>query len=320
MRYNYCGDVLYLYDESGIIGAIQKYNSTTETFYFDRNIKGDVIGIYNASGTQIAKYSYDAWGKCTPKTLVSNSFSSYNPIRYRGYYYDRETTLYYLNARYYDPSWRRFISPDHVSSLNPSTANGLNLYSYADNNPINIQYYNTETIVVQHAGMSNFSLNAEKAPHNKRMLPEGFAEDTFILSGPRYFNNTRDRYEIIGLGFTLYRLDYYYNRSQEESIYSTFMNFDLFAGYNKKEKRLGIFAYINVQTIGFNGKYIDAAITVGGTGLIIGLEDFKLRLLVDPPGTIGFDMSIDLKKIYNDFFDWRNGKWQMHIIYCLELY
>ena len=101
--------------------------------YFDRNIKGDIIGIYNASGTQIAKVSLHSWGKYTPKTLVSNSFSSYNPIRYRGYYYDRETTLYYLNARYYDPSWRRFISPDHVSSLNPSAANGLNLYSYANN-------------------------------------------------------------------------------------------------------------------------------------------------------------------------------------------
>ena len=70
--------------------------------YFGRNIKGDVIGIYNASGAQIAKVSLHSWGKYTPKTLVSNSFSSYNPIRYRGYYYDRETTLYYLNARYLD--------------------------------------------------------------------------------------------------------------------------------------------------------------------------------------------------------------------------
>ena len=58
LRYNYCGDILYLYDESGIVGAVQTYNTTTEIFYFDRNIKGDVIGIYNASGTQIAKYSY----------------------------------------------------------------------------------------------------------------------------------------------------------------------------------------------------------------------------------------------------------------------
>ena len=81
-----------------------------------------------------------AWGNCTTKTLVANSFIAYNPIRYRGYYYDRETRFYYLNARYYDPSWRRFISPDHVSSLNPSAANGLNLYSYANNNPVSIAY------------------------------------------------------------------------------------------------------------------------------------------------------------------------------------
>ena len=35
-----------------------------------------------------------------------------NPIRYRGYYYDQDTGLYYLNARYYSPELRRFISPD----------------------------------------------------------------------------------------------------------------------------------------------------------------------------------------------------------------
>ena len=146
-------DILYLYDESGIVGAVQTYNSTTETFYFDRNIKGDVIGIYNASGTQIAKYSYDAWGNCTTKTLVANSFIAYNPIRYRGYYYDRETRLYYLNARYYDPSWRRFISPDHVSSLNPSAVNGLNLYSYANNNPVSIAYSNSRVAICNNGGM-----------------------------------------------------------------------------------------------------------------------------------------------------------------------
>ncbi len=135
-------EITYLYDETGIVGAVQKVGSTETTFYFDKNIKGDVIGIYNASGTKIANYSYDTWGNCTTTTLVSNSFITYNSIRYRGYYYDRETRLYYLNARYYDPAWRRFISPDHVSSLNPSAANGLNLYSYANNNPVSIAYSN----------------------------------------------------------------------------------------------------------------------------------------------------------------------------------
>jgi RHS repeat-associated protein len=130
-------DILYLYDESGIIGAIQKYNSTEEIFYFDKNIKGDVIGIYNASGTKIANYSYDSWGNCTTKTLVANNFSAYNPIRYRGYYYDREIKLYYLNARYYDPAWRRFISPDNTAYLDPDTPGGLKLYAYCNNDPVN---------------------------------------------------------------------------------------------------------------------------------------------------------------------------------------
>ena len=142
-RYTYTGggshtrDITYLYDESGIVGAIQKYNSTEETFYFDKNIKGDVIALYNSSGTKVASYIYDAWGNCTTKTLVSNNFSSYNPIRYRGYYYDRETGLYYLNARYYNPDWRRFISPDNTSYLDPDTPNGLNLYAYCNNDPVN---------------------------------------------------------------------------------------------------------------------------------------------------------------------------------------
>ena len=131
-------DITYLYDETGIVGAVQKVGSTETTFYFDKNIKGDVIGIYNSSGTKIANYSYDAWGNCTTKTLVANSFIAYNPIRYRGYYYDRETRLYYLNARYYDPSWRRFISPDKISALNGNSINGLNLYSYANNCPVSI--------------------------------------------------------------------------------------------------------------------------------------------------------------------------------------
>ena len=130
-------DITYLYDESGIVGAIQKLGSTEETFYFDKNIKGDVIALYNSSGTKVASYIYDAWGNCTTKTLVSNNFSTYNPIRYRGYYYDRETGLYYLNVRYYNPEWRRFISPDDTAYLDPETPNGLNLYAYCNNDSVN---------------------------------------------------------------------------------------------------------------------------------------------------------------------------------------
>jgi RHS repeat-associated protein len=59
-----------------------------------------------------------------------------NPFRYRGYYFDVETNLYYLKARYYDAEVCRFISQDGIEYLDPETINGLNLYSYCGNNPV----------------------------------------------------------------------------------------------------------------------------------------------------------------------------------------
>ena len=61
-----------------------------------------------------------------------------NPIRYRGYYYDKETNLYYLISRYYDPEIGRFISPDHIgyALIGVTEPNGLNLYAYCLNNPV----------------------------------------------------------------------------------------------------------------------------------------------------------------------------------------
>ena len=112
-------------------------NGTSSTYYFDRNIKGDVIGIYDTSGAKIVNYSYDAWGNCTISSSSNLTIAKANPIRYRGYYFDAESGFYFLNARYYNPAWRRFISPDDTSYLDPDTPNGLNLYAYCNNDPVN---------------------------------------------------------------------------------------------------------------------------------------------------------------------------------------
>lgn len=97
-------------------------------------LQGDIVKILNTSGTVVATYTYDAWGKVTNS---GNVVGQYNPIRYRGYYYDTETGFYYLQSRYYDPVVKRFISADDASLLG---ANGdfisLNLYAYCLNNPI----------------------------------------------------------------------------------------------------------------------------------------------------------------------------------------
>jgi RHS repeat-associated protein len=39
----------------------------------------------------------------------ADGIAALNPIRYRGYYYDTHTGLYYLQSRYYNPEWGRFI-------------------------------------------------------------------------------------------------------------------------------------------------------------------------------------------------------------------
>ena len=128
---------VYLYDENSIIGLVHTSESgTTNTYYFQRNLLGDVIGIYNTSGTKVGGYAYDAWGNCTI-TLNTNGIATRNPIRYRGYYYDEDTKLYYLNARYYCPEWRRFISPDSTEYIDSENPNGLNLYAYCNNDPVN---------------------------------------------------------------------------------------------------------------------------------------------------------------------------------------
>lgn len=129
--------IIYLYDETGIIGMVHTTESgTTTAYYFQRNLLGDVIGIYTTGGTKVGGYAYDAWGNCTI-TLNTNGIATRNPIRYRGYYYDEDTKLYYLNARYYCPEWRRFISPDDTGYLDPESVNGQNLYTYCNNDPVN---------------------------------------------------------------------------------------------------------------------------------------------------------------------------------------
>ncbi len=131
------GQVLeYFYDESGVSGL--KVNN--KEYYFVKNIQGDIIEILDEEFNVVAEYTYDAWGIVTVKNLTEDSIGDINPYRYRGYYYDAETNLYYLNSRYYNPALGRFISADSIESLleNFENSSQYNLYSYCFNNSINM--------------------------------------------------------------------------------------------------------------------------------------------------------------------------------------
>lgn len=86
----------------------------------------------------MVQYEYTAYGKISSITgSLASTIGAYNPFRYKGYYYDKESTMYYCNSRYYNPEWCRFISPDSIEYLDPSSINGLNLYAYCYNDSIN---------------------------------------------------------------------------------------------------------------------------------------------------------------------------------------
>ena len=137
--------VVYLYDNNGApIGMRYRTSSMAEgafyTFWFDKNLQGDVVAVYNETGTKVLSYTYDAWGNKTTTVHNSsgtNSYAQYNAITYRGYYFDSETSLYYVSSRYYDAKIGRFINADAVGLLG---ANGdftsLNLFAYCGNNPV----------------------------------------------------------------------------------------------------------------------------------------------------------------------------------------
>ena len=145
-RYEYLGD--------RVVGLVK---NNTEKYYYQYNAVGDIARICDEDGKTAARYEYDAWGNHriydrsgaeitydveTPGMIYrfDEHIGRVNPFRYKGYYYDGETGLYYVETRYYDPAARRFVNADNVGIVATeylTTPGGQNLYSYSLNNPVN---------------------------------------------------------------------------------------------------------------------------------------------------------------------------------------
>lgn len=137
-------ELWFFYDADGTPSGIRyKNGDNINDYYFVCNWRGDVTEIYDSTGALAASYSYDAWGKVVSVKDASGAaitssthIANVNPIRYRGYYYDSETGMYYLKSRYYDPQVKRFLNADGYVQ----TGNGLydkNMFAYCLNNPVN---------------------------------------------------------------------------------------------------------------------------------------------------------------------------------------
>ena len=133
----------FVYDDGNQpFAMIYKHGQTTELYYYVLNAQGDVIALLNANGALVASYNYGAWGNYSvhgadgKKTTDATFIGHINPLRYRGYYYDRETRLYYLQSRYYDFANCRFINADTFATTDANGFLSANMFAYCENNPI----------------------------------------------------------------------------------------------------------------------------------------------------------------------------------------
>ncbi|MDD3127218.1 MAG: RHS repeat-associated core domain-containing protein [Candidatus Izemoplasmatales bacterium] len=94
--------------------------------------------IVDENGATIVQYRYDAYGNLT---IVSDAtegiLSIYNPYTYRGYRYDSEIGMYYLNSRFYNPQIGRFINADGMLGQF-GDVQSTNMYAYCANNTVMI--------------------------------------------------------------------------------------------------------------------------------------------------------------------------------------
>ena len=125
--------IQYYYNEAGSVIGL-RYNGND--YFFRRTVNGDIIAILNTSGEVVVTYEYDPWGNILSTSgSLASTLGVANPFRYRGYYYDTESGLYYLQTRYYDPAVGRFINADGFTSTGQGLL-GNNMYAYCLNNPI----------------------------------------------------------------------------------------------------------------------------------------------------------------------------------------
>ena len=134
----------FVYDESNQpVGCVANGEAA---YAFVRNLQGDIVAVEDQDGETLVEYSYDPWGKVTSThngenltELEASLVMVMCPFAYRGYNYDYTTGLYYLQSRYYNPEWGRFLNCDDTNILLATKGEtlGANLFAYCNNNPVN---------------------------------------------------------------------------------------------------------------------------------------------------------------------------------------
>lgn len=128
----------YLSSPEGIIAMRQVKNGTTQLYYLLTDHLGSIETVCDESGSIVEQYSYDAWGNRrnpTNWTQPDNRISFITNRGFTGHEHLDDFGLINANARLYEPSTGRFLSPDPFIQA-PDYSQNYNRFAYAFNNPL----------------------------------------------------------------------------------------------------------------------------------------------------------------------------------------
>ena len=181
--------LLFYYDENG---SPTSFSDGTNMYYYVKNIQGDIVKIVSSTGTVVANYAYNAWGELlsvkdgSGNPITDQTSIAYlNPLRYRGYVYDDETGLYYLQSRYYDPVTCRFINADIYCKTKSATPFSTNMFAYCENNAANIIDKDGKDVMWLQSPDSANSYLFGNAGHTSLLIQEKPGYWWFFYWGPK---------------------------------------------------------------------------------------------------------------------------------------
>ena len=190
--------IYFLYENDVSIG----FKYAGNTYYYVKNIQNDVLGILNSEFEQIVKYEYDSYGKIKSikdglgNVITDTNHIAYiNPFRYRSYYYDDETGLYYLNSRYYNPTWGRFINADGIIGANIDIIS-QNLYAYCSNNNVTFIDYSGSSAAIAIGGtafLTEIAIAIGKTLLSAAAILGGAALTEDIVTNSTYKNSSNSK-------------------------------------------------------------------------------------------------------------------------------
>jgi RHS repeat-associated protein len=250
----------YFYDASGSPYALNYYNGSTSTkYFFVKNIEGDILELRGSTNALVAKYIYDGWGKLlevrdsSGNAITSSThIANLNVLRYRGYFYDAETKLYYLQSRYYDPQTQRFINPDAYVSTGQGII-GHNMFAYCNNNPANKEdSYGEDAIWIQEGN------SAGGFGHSGLLVQDSNGKWFYFYWGPIKEKEKNIPFLILGVQNGAYLIpcdrikgDLHYTANVVETVLGAFVEYNTNHKKEKKENR----AFLITSTYYFSGDY-----------------------------------------------------------------